>query len=306
MSAIYATDMITFYQPGFWGLSSGAELDAFAAAKPEAFWDKVMDTLAATGVTGIELTFGPGSIANVMKAFGSAKAFRERLASRGLTVVSAFMADAPAWTESADLGAIVADAEARAAFLAEAGGSVLVTGLPMRRTVGVRPPLFIDAAFMTHKAGIAHAIGEAIEKQGIRLAVHTESNSALWYERDIDLFMSLTDPRYVGLCPDSCHITLGGGDPVRAASRYNQRIILAHWKDAIGTIDENLVIDETIFLQQQRFMVDFGAGVVDWNGWSKAMLATPGRDIVLLELDAAADPAAALLAGRKVVETARA
>ncbi|HWJ72826.1 MAG TPA: sugar phosphate isomerase/epimerase [Kaistia sp.] len=305
MTALFATDMITFYHPGFWGLGTMEELEAFASAKPDAFWDKVMITLSEAGVTGIELTFGPASIDNVLKGFGSAKAFRSALESRGLAVVSAFMADAPSWTENADLSAIIADAERRAAFVAEAGGSILVTGLPMRRTVGVKPPLFIDAAFMSHAAGIAHAIGEAVAAEGIKLAVHTESNSALWYERDIDLFMAFTDPRYVGLCPDSCHITLGGGDPVRVAERYNQRIILAHWKDAVGPITENLVIDATIFTQQQRFMVDFGAGVVDWNGWSEAMLATPGSKTVLLELDAAQDPVAALGAGRAVVERAR-
>ncbi|SHF49316.1 inosose dehydratase [Kaistia soli DSM 19436] len=305
MTTLFATDMITFYQPAFWGLDTTDELNAFASSKPDAFWDKVMAALSEAGVSGIELTFGPGSIDNVLKAFGSAKAFGSTLEARGLTVVSAFMADAPAWSENADLPAIIADAERRAAFLAEAGGEILVTGLPMRRTVGVRPPLFIDVAFMSHAAGIAHAIGEAVAAEGIKLAVHTESNSALWYERDIDLFMAFTDPRYVGLCPDSCHITLGGGDPVRTARRYNQRIILAHWKDAVGEITENLVIDDTIFTQQQRFMVDFGAGVVDWNGWSEAMLATPGCETVLLELDAAPDPVAALRAGRAVVERAR-
>lgn len=305
MSTRYATDMITFYHPGFWGLGSTEELFDWATAHPDAFWDKVMGTLADTGVAGIELTFGPGNIDNVLKAFGSAKAFRAELESRGLAVVSAFMADAPAWLPSPDLPAILADAEQRAAFVAEAGGDILVTGLPMRRTNGVKPPLFVDAAFMEHAAGIAHSIGEAIQSQGVRLAVHTESNSALWYERDIDLFMSFTDPRYVGLCPDSCHITLGGGDPARVAERYNQRIILAHWKDAVGVIDEDLVIDETIFTQQQRFMTDFGGGVVDWKPWSEAMLASPGRDTVLLELDAASDPAAALRAGQAVVESAR-
>lgn len=215
------------------------------------------------------------------------------------------MADAPAWTANPDLGAIVADAERRAAFLADAGGDILLTGLPMRKTKGERPPLCIDAAFMGQMAGIAHAVGEAISHQGIKLALHTESNSALWYERDVDLFMSFADPRYVWLCPDSCHITLGGGDPARVARRHEQRIILAHWKDAVGKIDADLVIDRTIYAQQQRNMADFGAGVVDWKAWSDAMLTTPGKDTILLELDAASDPVSALTAGRAVVDTVR-
>lgn len=306
MTTKLATDIITFYHPQFWGLISEDELQAWATSHLDQFWGKVLEAMVQTGVEGLELTFSPGSIDNVVKAFGSAKAFRADLMARGLSVVSAFMADAPAWEASADMGAIVADAERRASFLAEVGADILVTGLPMRKTMGQRPPVFVDAKFMEQMAGIAHAVGEAVGQQGIKLAIHTESNSSLWYERDIDLFMGFTDPRYVWLCPDSCHITLGGGDPVAVAQRHSQRIILAHWKDAVGRIDEHMVIDRTIYAQQQRYMADFGAGVVDWSAWSDAMLKTPGRDAILLELDAAADPVAALKAGKAVVEKVRA
>jgi sugar phosphate isomerase/epimerase len=271
MATRLATDIITFYHPQFWGLETEGQLQDWASANLDKFWDTVLKTLVEAGVAGLELTFAPGSIDNVLKVFGSAKAFRAELEKRGLAVVSAFMADAPAWTATADLAAIVADAERRAAFLAESGADILVTGLPMRKTKGERPPMFIDSGFMGHMAGIAHAVGEAISHQGIKLALHTESNSALWYERDIELFMSFTDPRYVWLCPDSCHITLGGGDPVRVARRHDQRIILAHWKDAVGKIETDLTIDRTIYTQQQRYMADFGAGVVDWTSWSDGL-----------------------------------
>jgi sugar phosphate isomerase/epimerase len=306
MATRLATDIITFYHPQFWGLESENELQGWASSHLETFWDTVLQALVKTDIEGLELTFSPGSIDNVVKAFGSAKAFRAELETRGLAVVSAFMADAPAWDESADLAAIVADAERRASFLAEVGADILVTGLSMRKTMGQRPPFFVDAKYMEQMASIAHAVGEAISHQGIKLAIHTESNSSLWYERDIDLFMAFTDPRYVWLCPDSCHITLGGGDPVAVARRHSQRINLAHWKDAVGRIDEPLVIDRTIYAQQQRYMADFGAGIVDWTAWSEAMLKTPGRDLVLLELDAAADPVTALKAGKAVVEKVRA
>ena len=136
------------------------------------------------------------------KAFGSAKAFRPN-SRRGARGRQSFMADAPAWTATADLDAIVADAEKRASFC-RCRRRILVSGLPMRKTMGEqRPPMFVDQAFMGQMADIAHAVGEGIEQQGIGLAVHTQSNSALWYERDVDLFMSFTDPRYVWLCPDS-------------------------------------------------------------------------------------------------------
>jgi sugar phosphate isomerase/epimerase len=298
----FATDVVTFYHPDFWGLDSADAVRDWALANPKPFWARVMDALAEAGVTGIELTFAPGDIESALRAFGSASAFRRELAASGLSVVSAFVAgsDCPDWRDAGNLPAIVADAERRAAFLADVEAELLVTGLPMRTTFGSRPPFFVDAAYMSRMADIAHAVGEAVSRQGVRLAFHTESNSTLWYERDIDLFMALTDPRYVWLCPDSCHIALGGGDPVAVARRHSQRIALAHWKDAIKPIDVELTIDETVFAQQQPYMTELGAGIVDWKGWADAMSRTPGADTVLIELDEAADPVAALRAGRAV------
>jgi len=305
MTPRFATDVVTFYHPDFWGLPSADAVRAWALAHPELFWARVMDALDEAGVTGIELTFAPGDIESALRAFGSAQGFRRELVSRGLAVVSAFVAgeDSPDWRDAGNLPAIVADAERRAAFLVDVGAELLVAGLPMRTTFGTRPPFFVDAPYMTRMADIAHAVGEAVARQGVRLAFHTESNSTLWYERDIDLFMSFTDPRYVWLCPDSCHIALGGGDPVAVARRHARRVALAHWKDAVRPIDVELTIDETVFAQQQPYMAELGSGIVDWKGWADAMSRTPGADTVLIELDEAADPVAALLAGRAVASS---
>ncbi|WP_405969625.1 sugar phosphate isomerase/epimerase [Streptomyces sp. NBC_00988] len=305
MTPRFATDVVTFYHPDFWDLPSADAVRAWALAHPERFWERVMDALDEAGVTGIELTFAPGDIESALRAFGSAQGFRRELVSRGLAVVSAFVAgeDSPDWRDAENLPAIVADAERRAAFLVDVGAELLVAGLPMRTTFGTRPPLFVDAPYMTRMADIAHAVGEAVSRQGVRLAFHTESNSTLWYERDIDLFMAFTDPRYVWLCPDSCHIALGGGDPVAVARRHAQRVALAHWKDAVRPIDVELTIDETVFAQQQPYMAELGSGIVDWKGWADVMSRTPGADTVLIELDEAADPVAALLAGRAVASS---
>lgn len=304
----FATDIITFYHPQFWGLDSADAFRDWAVKNPDRFWERVVNALAETDVTGIELTFAPGDISSVLRAFGSAPAFRRDLAARGLSVVSAFIADSesPDWRQGTDLPGIVADAERRAVFLADLGADLLVAGLPMRTTFGTRPPFFVDAAYMTRMADIAHVVGEAVAQYGVKLAFHTESNSTLWYERDINLFMALTDPRYVWLCPDSCHIALGGGDPVAVARRHSQRIALAHWKDAVKPIDVELTIDETVFAQQQAYMTELGAGIVDWRGWADAMSRTPGAGTVLIELDEAADPVAALRAGTAVAQQARA
>ena len=166
MSPRFATDVITFHHPGFWDLDSAGAVRDWAADHPDRFWQRVLDTLAETEVTGIELTFAPGDIDSVLRAHGSAEAFRRELAGRGLAVVSAFVADsdAPDWRHGGNLPAIVADAERRAAFLAEVGAEVLVAGLPMRATYGTRPPFFVDAAYMSRMADNAHVVGDAVSR----------------------------------------------------------------------------------------------------------------------------------------------
>jgi inosose dehydratase len=53
-------------------------------------------------------------------------------------------------------------------------------------------------------------------------------------------------------------------------------------------------------------MTELGTGIVDWRGWADAMSLTPGAGIVLIELDEAADPVAALRAGTAVAKKAQA
>lgn len=101
MTPRFATDVVTFYHPDFWGLTSADAVRDWASANPEDFWDRVMEALTEAGVTGIELTFAPGDIESALRAFGSAPAFRRELAGRGLSVVSAFTADSDTPTGAA-------------------------------------------------------------------------------------------------------------------------------------------------------------------------------------------------------------
>ncbi len=138
----FATDVITFYHPAFWNLESPDAVRELALSDPARFWERVLDALAEAEVTGIELTFAPGDIESALRAFGSAPAFRRELESRGLSVVSAFIADsdAPDWRQGDNLPAIVADAERRAAFLAEAGRTSSSPGCPCGRRSGHARP----------------------------------------------------------------------------------------------------------------------------------------------------------------------
>ena len=95
-------------------------------------------------------------------------------------------------------------------------------------------------------ADALNRVGQATLKDGVRVALHSEHSSLFCSARDIDLLLLLTDPEYVGFCPDSAHLVLAGGDPVAIVSRHVDRVLITHWKDATGPYSPDLPIDEEI------------------------------------------------------------
>jgi sugar phosphate isomerase/epimerase len=238
-------------------------------------------------------------------AYGSTEGFAEALAARGLTLVSGFFADIDRteWRTTEGRAAILRSAGEYAEFVARAGGSVLVAGLPLRRTVGARPAQFVDMATAGPLADLANEIGDVTLRHGVRLALHTEAHSMLATGRDVDLFMLLTDPMYVGLCPDTAHLTLSGADPVQVVSRHRERIVLAHWKDALGPAPMDVEIDERIYAAHGPYFCPLGSGVVDWFAWARLMREIGFSAPTLLELDMVPDPVAEMQAARRFVST---
>lgn len=297
----YGVDLITFYHPSFWGVSSYDEIMELRRRDPAAIWARILDALGDAGVTAIEMTFPPADTSSAIEAFGSAAAFRAELDSRGLRLASSFhMADE--WGPGADIPAEVDRALAHAGFLAEAGGETLVAGPPMRRSRDAQPPLVVDLAFASAVADTAHAVGDAIQRIGVRLALHTEAHSTFCTARDVDLLLTLTDPEYVHFCPDTAHLTLAGGDAVEIVSRHRERVIIAHWKDAVGRMPDGPIDLATIHEEHQQYMCALGTGVVDWVAWKALYDRTDGAAIRLLELDAVADPISEMRAAKAFVE----
>lgn len=303
---LYAVDLITFYHPQFWGLSSYDELVAKTAAEPRWFWDRCLDALVDAGIQGLELTFPPGDWRSAVAAYGSPEGFADALTARELTLVSGFFAeiDRHDWRSPGGRRDLLAAADQHAEFVSRAGGTVLVAGLPLRRTVGARPAQFVDLAAAEPLAGVLNEIGDVSLRHGVRLALHTEAHSMLCTGRDVDLFMLLTDPMYVGLCPDTAHLTLAGADPVQVVSRHRERLVIAHWKDASGPAPMHVEIDEQIYMAHQPYFRPLGQGVVDWFAWARLLRDIGFTAPTLLELDMVPDPVADMRAARTFVSTA--
>lgn len=290
---LFGVDLVTFFHPGFWGAEDHAGVQHFARLTPRAFWEKILDGVAASGVTGVELTFPPFDWKGAVATFGSVQAFAEALSSRGLRLASGFFNDIAGMVDVSDP---VAQNQATdsaldyANFLAACGAGVMVAGLPLRASPGATPHSFFDLSQARQLADLVNRIGAKVASCGIKFALHTEAHSVFAMARDIDLMLLLTDPAYVHFCPDTAHLVLAGGDPIQIVERHHERVVIAHWKDAIGPMPAETPIGADIHDRHRPYFCGLGAGRVDWPAWSRLLRDRSLAGWAILELDAAPDP----------------
>jgi sugar phosphate isomerase/epimerase len=303
----YGVDLITLYDPAFWGLSDFNSFYNTEILTPEVFWDRALDTVAASGIEGVEITFGPAHWRNALARYGTAEAFREAVQRRGLTVCSGFYTGLVLggdWRAPGREEVLVAEVAEYAEFLAEAECEIMIAGLPMRSTWDSDAPQFVDMAYAADLARVLNRLGYETLRRGVKLAIHPETHAVLWFQRDIDLFLELTDPVYVWFCPDTAHISLGGTNPSQVVRDHASRILISHWKDVRGRPPIHMGIDENIFRSHHPFFSRIGTGEVDWAEWARTLRDIRFEGWAILELDAAADPPSQISAAKAFVDTA--
>ncbi|HEY0212932.1 MAG TPA: sugar phosphate isomerase/epimerase [Paenirhodobacter sp.] len=303
----FAVDLITFYPPDFWGVATSSDIDALAERDLHAFWEKMLTAAVASGVRGIETSIGPLGHQAALRAYGSAQAVRARFNELGLQLVSCFYHGFERFGDPADAAvrqAVCDDVRGMAEFLNVMGGEVIVLGLPMRRTKGKAPVQFVDLARAQPLAQLCNELGASIAEFGLRLALHTEGHSVMCTARDVDLFMLLTDPLYVGFCPDSAHLLLCGADPVEVLNRHKERLVITHWKDAISAMPLDVEIGPEIHTAHRAYFCKLGAGRVHWQGWAQGHADAGFTGWMVLEVDGSQDPVAVIRDSRTYVETA--
>ncbi|HEY3773797.1 MAG TPA: sugar phosphate isomerase/epimerase [Solirubrobacteraceae bacterium] len=301
----FAVDLISFYHPEFWEVQDHAGLERKAAEDPRGFWEHIALSAQSAGFEGLELTFAPGDWQTAEKTFGSAAGLAGFLAGYGLSVSSGFFGALEYGAGLTDPGArqaVLDETRRYAAFLKEAGAEILVAGMPMRRRGTPDSPVFVDFDYARTVADLINRVGAAAQSEGVRVALHTEVGSVFCVRRDIDLFLSLTDPSYVDLCPDTAHIQLGGVSPIEVLDHHYERVSIAHWKDAVGRWPNDDLSNEDRFTLEAEYFRRVGTGDVDWGGWLAAMDRARFEGWTILELDAARDPVTDMRAAREFVE----
>ena len=195
--------------------------------------DDMLDWMVDIGFEGTELGY-PGYL-------GDGPQVRERLSSRGLELVGAFLPQHFSRAEKVD--------EDRAwlretlQLLAEATPAgprpfaVLADHFdePDRRALSGRipdhPEAWLDAARFRTLVDNLHAVAEVCRTAGFEPVLHPHAGTYIETADEIARVMDAIDPSLVGLCLDTGHFRFGGADPVRAARDYRDVIRHVHVKD---------------------------------------------------------------------------
>lgn len=243
---------------------------------------RFLDELAETGYAGTEL----GDLGFLPT---DPDRLAEALSSRGLDLIASWVTvrlDDPGQAEPD-----VARALEVARLIRTVGGDDAVLNLgpdhsrvPDRTRYAGRilPAHGLGEREMDQYAEGADRVARAVrDETGLRCAFHAHGASYVETPAEIEAFLDRTDPALVGLCFDTGHVALGGGDPAPDLERYGDRIALVHLKDFSPEVvaeaelhgwDYPEMVRQGVFPELGQGIVDFPAVLErlrtqDYRGW---------------------------------------
>ncbi len=192
---------------------------------------------------------------------------RALLDANGLSLVAGFV---PAVLhDPSSLERELARVDAAAQTIASLGGGVLVLAASTGGE-GYEDAGRLDAAgWDALGRGIDRAMVSAGDR-GLRVAVHPHHGTVVERPEDVE---RLLDVSAVGLCLDTGHLIVGGGDPVALARRAGSRILHVHLKDVDAAVAERVAAGDLGYHAAVRAGLyrPLGDGDVDVRGVLRAV-----------------------------------
>jgi sugar phosphate isomerase/epimerase len=151
--------------------------------------------------------------------------------------------------------------------------------------MGARPAGGPSDDQLKRLADTLNTLGEKTIAMGVRLSPHPHIWGPLEREKDMRRVMDLTDPKYVWLCADTGHLTLGGGDAVQIISDYFPRLSEIHLKDTYAKYRGNT---QTPTQEQHKVASvyhNLGGGGVDFQGLFKVLRERHFKGWVIFDVD---------------------
>lgn len=276
----YAAEQLPAHRNIKWAVSLG--LWSHLAPCP---FTNVLDVMRDTGFIGLRITGFPGSLKKYQ--ITPAQMHRE-LSKRDLQIATISwggrLQDPP------ERGKVLQSAREAMKFLADFGASHLVIFPPSRNDAASRAP----GAFR-ELCDRCNQIGEAAKEMGFTAGLHNHLDEMVQNQDEVDRFMSMTDPKLVGLSPDTAHLHLAGCDVTGTLEKYKHRVHFLDYKDAKWTAPAQdwTLPDGTILPKdspQARFFAsiyDLGDGEVDFPACHRILKSVNYRGWICVDLDTA-------------------
>jgi inosose dehydratase len=252
--------------------------------------EAVLDEVAAAGYAGIDL--GP------VGYFGYGEELKDNLASRRLDLAGGFFelpfsdpAKMPEALLDLDTLLDVFDAVSDSSGL-KPRPTLADAGSDFRRShpgqaVHDRTLGFGAEGWKHFADGVEMALARCRER-GYEPTLHHETGTHVEAPWEIEKVLELTS---IGLCLDTGHLLLGGGDPVRAMTDWRNRINHIHLKDARRAVVEQIVQESAHVneIWRRKAFCRLGEGDLDVDGVLNAMRNTY-QGWLVVEQDVLPDP----------------
>ncbi len=256
-------------------------------------FNRMLDELVETGYTGTELGDW-GYMPTDPAALGA------EITKRNLVMLGAFVpvamkypaAHAPGVAnavKTARLLAAVATSPAPFLVLSDDNG---VDPVRTKNAGRITPEMGLNVAEWKGFAGGADKIAKAVfDETGLRTVLHHHCAGYVETPDEIDLFLELTDPRYMGLVFDVGHYYHGTGkeecDVIAALDRYAERIWYIHLKDLEPSVAKRSREEEWDYFTAMRngLYPELGKGCVDFPAMLRWLAARDYKGYMLVEQD---------------------
>ena len=267
--------------PCSWGI---LEFDGMEHSAPFA---QVLDEIAATGYAGTELGdwgFMPTDPA----------ALSSELSTRALSMLGAFvpvrLADASTHQNGIDTAVRTARllaATGEAPFVVLADDCATHPARAARAGRIIREDSLSEPSWAVFARG-CDAIAEAVrDATGLRTVFHPHGAGFVETPWEVDELMRRTDSALVGLCLDTGHLMLGGGDPVEIYRRHAARVWHVHFKDFEPRVFERTRGESWDYFAAMRHGIfcELGRGAVDFRAMLDALREHGYDDWIVIEQD---------------------
>ena len=139
---------------------------------------------------------------------------------------------------------------------------------PLERPAGGTPLDQLKAA-----ARNTNELGKRIhEELGMKMGFHPHIWSPIENEHEMTVILENTEPRYVGLVPDTAHFALAKMDPVKMLQTHYSRIVAIHLKDTDAKYRHFTGPTPTMEEHRKRNLYQpMGSGGVDFEAYFRVL-----------------------------------